>query len=153
MSSSVQFQSVDAFDLEDSAFRLSSQPNGAWKTAGRRWGNKLVHASWCCSCGCWSAVAICMAVGLTLVLCIASIVISQATWRQMQQIQGFLSSSQAANVTTASFRPVSRLAFGSCTSHDLRPQPIWKAITASQPDAWVWVGDMAYVDNPLVDCK
>ncbi|KAG1658589.1 hypothetical protein FOA52_016201 [Chlamydomonas sp. UWO 241] len=50
------------------------------------------------------------------------------------------------------FVPVSRIAFGSCTSHDLRPQPIWRTVVGAAPDVWIWVGDMAYTDVPSVDC-
>ncbi|CAN0051240.1 unnamed protein product, partial [Laminaria digitata] len=28
-------------------------------------------------------------------------------------------------------------------------QPIWtQAIIPSEPDAWIWLGDMAYLDHP-----
>lgn len=72
---------------------------------------------------------------------------------------------------------VTRLAFGSCTGYDFRPQPIWAGgvipfqvseardvpnlpvavCSASphtaQPDAWVWAGDMIYMDMAVVDCQ
>ena len=146
MSSSIQFHSIDAFEVEGDAFRLSSQPTG-WKNASRQWGNKIVHAP-CCTCRCWTIVALSTVGSLTLVLSILAIVMSQATWRQVQQ-----HGSTIPLPSPSTFRPVSRIAFGSCTSHDLRPQPIWEAVVAAQPDAWIWVGDMAYTDNPLVDCK
>lgn len=48
---------------------------------------------------------------------------------------------------------ISKIAFGSCTSYDLRPQPVWtQGVIAAQPDAWIWVGDMAYMDDPVIDC-
>ncbi len=40
----------------------------------------------------------------------------------------------------------------SCSSYDLRPQPIWDAVVAAQPDGWLWLGDLAYLDTALVDC-
>ncbi|CAM9790607.1 unnamed protein product, partial [Ectocarpus sp. 8 AP-2014] len=49
-------------------------------------------------------------------------------------------------------REVSRIAFGSCTSRGIQDdpgQPIWtQAIVPAEPDAWIWAGDMAYLDNP-----
>ncbi|CAG9466642.1 unnamed protein product [Pedinophyceae sp. YPF-701] len=49
-------------------------------------------------------------------------------------------------------RTVKRVAFGSCTAYDLRPQPIWDQIMRAEPDAWVWVGDFSYLDMPFVNC-
>ena len=41
------------------------------------------------------------------------------------------------------------LSFGSCTAYDLRDWPIFTdAIVPAEPDAWVWVGDMVYLDEP-----
>lgn len=29
-------------------------------------------------------------------------------------------------------------------------QPIWtQAVIPAEPDAWIWAGDMAYLDNPV----
>lgn len=45
------------------------------------------------------------------------------------------------------------LAFGSCTSYDLRDWDIFTdAIVPSQPDAWVWAGDFVYLDDTDLDC-
>ncbi|MDQ8184801.1 alkaline phosphatase D family protein [Pelagicoccus sp. SDUM812002] len=41
---------------------------------------------------------------------------------------------------------VERIAFGSCLHQD-QPAPIWDAIVASDPDAWVWLGDNIYGDT------
>ena len=41
--------------------------------------------------------------------------------------------------------PLTRLAFGSCNKHDF-PQPAWRAIQATQPDAFLWLGDVVYAD-------
>ena len=38
------------------------------------------------------------------------------------------------------------IAFGSCNREDL-PQDFWPAITESQPDLWIWVGDNIYGDS------
>ena len=144
MSSSIHFHSISAFDVEESAFRLS-QPTGG---GAKQWGNKIKQAA-CCIFRCWSIVAVSIAAGIALLLSMMAIVWSALSYAQLQQTGPSVSPSGSA----PTFRPISRIAFGSCTAHDLRPQPIWNTIVASQPDAWVWVGDMAYVDNPLVDCR
>ncbi|CAN0212970.1 unnamed protein product [Pylaiella littoralis] len=59
-------------------------------------------------------------------------------------------------VAAAAPREVSKIAFGSCTSRGIQDdpgQPIWtQAIIPAEPDAWIWAGDMAYLDNPTVNC-
>ncbi|MCO5609405.1 hypothetical protein L7F22_063631 [Adiantum nelumboides] len=48
---------------------------------------------------------------------------------------------------------VSSIAFGSGTSLDYRSQPIWvQGIIPSNPNAWIWLGDMAYMDKPRINC-
>jgi len=48
---------------------------------------------------------------------------------------------------------VSRIAYGSCTSFHLYPQPVWtQGVIPSDPDAWIWLGDIVYMDIPFVDC-
>ncbi|BFI29582.1 hypothetical protein AXG93_3242s1330 [Marchantia polymorpha subsp. ruderalis] len=50
-------------------------------------------------------------------------------------------------------RMVSKIAFGSCTAYDYSPQPVWvHGVIPSEPDAWIWLGDMAYMDEPRVNC-
>jgi alkaline phosphatase D len=39
-----------------------------------------------------------------------------------------------------------RVAFGSCSEHD-SAQPIWDAIRAAEPTAFVWIGDAVYGDT------
>lgn len=39
-----------------------------------------------------------------------------------------------------------RVALGSCNKTTL-PQPLWKPILATQPDVWVWLGDIIYADT------
>jgi alkaline phosphatase D len=47
-----------------------------------------------------------------------------------------------------------KIAFGSCTSYDLREMTIWNdAIIPSEPDVWIWTGDMAYLDDSEVNCR
>eukprot|EP00232_Nephroselmis_pyriformis_P014858 CAMPEP_0182875012 /NCGR_PEP_ID=MMETSP0034_2-20130328/13283_1 /TAXON_ID=156128 /ORGANISM="Nephroselmis pyriformis, Strain CCMP717" /LENGTH=575 /DNA_ID=CAMNT_0025007745 /DNA_START=19 /DNA_END=1742 /DNA_ORIENTATION=+ len=50
-------------------------------------------------------------------------------------------------------KEVHRIAFGSCSSYDNQDQPVWEdAVIPSAPDAWIWTGDFAYLDNPTVNC-
>jgi alkaline phosphatase D len=50
---------------------------------------------------------------------------------------------------------VSRVAFGSCVAYDsATPQDVWtEGVLPSKPDAWLWLGDMAYMDVPPFDCN
>ena len=54
------------------------------------------------------------------------------------------------NTTLAKFpdnfdQPLEVIAFGSCSRDEL-PQPAWPAISANQPDLWIWAGDNIYAD-------
>lgn len=52
----------------------------------------------------------------------------------------------AACQTTAPSGDITRIAFGSCNRSDL-PQPLWSPILETNPDLWVWVGDIVYGDT------
>lgn len=39
-----------------------------------------------------------------------------------------------------------RIAFGSCNKHN-RPNYLWKHIIQSNPDIWIWLGDVIYADT------
>jgi alkaline phosphatase D len=41
---------------------------------------------------------------------------------------------------------LTKLAFGSC-SKQLQPQPLWTAIAAFEPQAWLWAGDAVYMEG------
>lgn len=41
---------------------------------------------------------------------------------------------------------VYRIAFGSCNKHN-RSQLIWERISNSDPDLWIWLGDIVYADT------
>lgn len=41
--------------------------------------------------------------------------------------------------------PLEVIAFGSCNRDEL-PQPVWPAVTALEPDLWIWGGDTIYAD-------
>ena len=47
----------------------------------------------------------------------------------------------------------STIAFGSCSSYDLRDLNIFTdAIIPSKPDAWIWAGDFVYLDETDINC-
>jgi alkaline phosphatase D len=43
-----------------------------------------------------------------------------------------------------------RIAFGSCNRHD-RPQPLWDPIVKSEPQLWIWLGDIVYGDTTQME--
>ena len=43
-------------------------------------------------------------------------------------------------------KTLTRIAFGSCAKSD-KPQPIWDAVLASQPDLFIFLGDNVYLDT------
>lgn len=45
-----------------------------------------------------------------------------------------------------------RIGFASCTRYDQARQPVWHSIVAAEPDAFLMSGDLAYLDDPVVDC-
>jgi alkaline phosphatase D len=47
---------------------------------------------------------------------------------------------------TAADKPLSRIAFGSCAEQH-RPQPIWDAVVAARPEAFLFLGDNIYADT------
>ena len=49
-------------------------------------------------------------------------------------------------------RLVKRIAFGSCSSYDMEPLPVFTRVVEQEPDVWIWAGDMVYLDEPDVDC-
>ncbi|MDX2275413.1 MAG: alkaline phosphatase D family protein [Hyphomonadaceae bacterium] len=60
-----------------------------------------------------------------------------------------LPAATAASAAAADFehaRTVSRIAFGSCAKGD-KPQPIWDAVLAAQPDLFIFLGDNVYLDT------
>lgn len=49
-------------------------------------------------------------------------------------------------------KPLSLIAFGSCARQD-RPQPIWEAIVAANPELFLFIGDTVYADSNDMDVK
>ena len=66
---------------------------------------------------------------------------------------GTVGAGLAAGATTAMAdvhpeqgRTLTRIAFGSCAKSD-KPQPIWDAVLAAEPDLFVFLGDNVYLDT------
>ncbi len=51
-----------------------------------------------------------------------------------------------ASTTLAEDQPVSRIAFGACAQQE-KPQPIWDAVIATQPEYFLFLGDNIYGDS------
>ena len=58
--------------------------------------------------------------------------------------------SLVAGVVYAEEAPLRRIAFGSCNAAQLA-QPIWKAVVATDPDLWIWTGDIVYPKADSLD--
>lgn len=52
----------------------------------------------------------------------------------------------ALSVACGAEEPIQRIAFGSCAKQD-RPQPIWEAIVAAEPELFLFTGDNIYADT------
>ena len=74
-----------------------------------------------------------------------------AFFRSLALLAGILTLA-SASVSRANDDEIvlSRIVFGSCAHQD-RPQPIWKAITASNPDIFLFLGDNIYADTKEID--
>lgn len=46
----------------------------------------------------------------------------------------------------SSEEPLSRIAFGSC-NRQANAQPLWGSIQSTNPDLWIWLGDIIYADT------
>lgn len=80
---------------------------------------------------------------------ITSYGIRSSRWRHVVLLGSacLLSLSSAAYAQTAPLsQNISRIAFGSCVHQD-RPQPIWEAVNAADPDVFVFLGDNIYGDS------
>jgi alkaline phosphatase D len=47
--------------------------------------------------------------------------------------------------------PLTRMAFGSCSSQKVKEQPLWGVIAKAQPQAFLWTGDVIYIDASSED--
>jgi alkaline phosphatase D len=54
--------------------------------------------------------------------------------------------SSSARADIQSETSITRIAFGSCAKSD-KPQPIWDAVLAAQPDLFIFLGDNVYLDT------
>lgn len=64
----------------------------------------------------------------------------------LRLIAVLLGSTLWASLVHAADRDITRIAFGSCAKQDL-PQPIWHAVVAQTPDAFLMIGDNIYADT------
>ncbi len=55
----------------------------------------------------------------------------------------FLCGTGAPAQENAALTPITRIAFGSC-NREYKPQVLWQPILATQPDLWIWLGDIVY---------
>eukprot|EP00877_Chromochloris_zofingiensis_P012778 jgi/Chrzof1/7754/Cz02g35160.t1 len=102
-------------------------------------------------------LALTIATGILAVIAMTAVALAASTQRlqdqllkQQQLVGGILA---GGTQTNQGWQGIKKIAFGSCTAYDLRPQPIWtQGVIPAQPDAWVWLGDFAYMDDPLMDC-
>ncbi len=64
------------------------------------------------------------------------------------------SKSQPASYDNEGSFAARKIAFGSCSSYDLRDMNIFTdAIIPSKPDAWIWTGDFVYLDDAEINCE
>lgn len=62
------------------------------------------------------------------------------------------SSGDDTAASASSFQAKS-ISFGSCAAYDMRDLDIWTdAILPAKPEAWIWVGDMVYLDDGEMNC-
>ncbi|GFR47159.1 hypothetical protein Agub_g8850 [Astrephomene gubernaculifera] len=97
----------------------------------------------------YALVGVGIASCVSLALALTAIGLSKQTQKDITSLSKSDDSQQQVG-----FRPTRRIAFGSCTSYDLRPQPVWaEGVIPAQPDAWIWLGDMAYLDSSPISCS
>jgi len=50
------------------------------------------------------------------------------------------------HLSTSIHQPIQRIAFGSCSRED-KDQSFWNQIKSTNPDLWIWLGDIIYGDS------
>jgi alkaline phosphatase D len=63
-----------------------------------------------------------------------------------EAVSSSTSMSTSMSVDAPAPSPPQRIAFGSC-AHQEKPQPIWEAVLASEPDLFIFLGDNIYGDT------
>ena len=145
MSASLRFHPLEVEDTVDEAYRLRlPASSSSWRPGKGRSERTLPDEfeSSCFSCKCFSMVLLVLVTLASLLLSITAL--SVVYWKDILKNQG----NQSIHEVTF----IRRIAFGSCTARDSRPQPIWRQVIAKKPDAWVWLGDMSYADSPILSC-
>lgn len=75
------------------------------------------------------AVTVLAAVGLTVAL--AALGTAAGMARQANSSSGGGNRGSSSDTGTSGWRPIRRVSFSSCTSYDVRPQPIWTQVSWS----------------------
>lgn len=78
------------------------------------------------------------------------------SYRSLSTVGTSPTSSPTTTESTVPSRTIHSLAFGSCSAYDLRELSIFPdAIISSSipPDAWIWLGDMVYLDDSDINCN
>lgn len=150
----------------------------------------------------WLVVVTVLALAGVVIAVIAAVTAEAAARRisSLSETTHGSSSSSTVSPSAPGWGHIKRLAYSSCTSYDVRPQPIWtevylashgrihcnrifcnrgvggggggegvnrshgfnldvvvclpvQGVIPSNPDAWVWLGDFAYFDDPLINCN
>lgn len=92
---------------------------------------------------------------ISLLVVIIFFVSLEWSYRKDQRINDdYFNDDNAAAIIDNSFS-ANTIAFGSCSSYDLRDLTIFsEAIIPTQPsvEAWIWAGDMVYLDESDLNC-
>ena len=76
--------------------------------------------------------------------------------RQLDIFRGILGAVVVLSVATQTHSEqtaaaaLTRIAFGSCSEHNA-DQPLWEPIVATDPDLWIWTGDIVYAGTEDMD--
>jgi len=110
---------------------------------GRPWWG--ARRRWISVCGCVVATV------LVLPLLVAAVRSSYLRGERDASVELADADSPAADAQD--FHGISRIAFGSCTSYDTREITIFETgIIPTEPDAWIWLGDIVYMDSSSINC-
>ena len=86
-----------------------------------------------------------LAVAVAAIMATSALAMASAAQAASQQARELvaLAAYEEGPPPAGGWQGIRRIAFGSCTSYDIRPQPIWtQGVVPARPDAWVWLGDM-----------
>jgi hypothetical protein len=125
MSSSIAFHGISA--TEEDAFRLTQQPRTSNVLSFGRSLSPIASARVVLA-GAAAVVAL-----LTLILSGTALSMARQASTQADLAYAAAMHEGGTPMQPASKPvPIQRIAFGSCTSHDLRPQPIWQQVVSAK---------------------